>query len=73
MKDVFSDEFDVDKETEYANYLLLLKQIINNPDTKGLIRDDLLSYEEKGKTEFRHKVVWWNTNGTGHPGSNPAA
>jgi len=80
MIDVFSDEFDVEEEDEkkqncYTNYLLLLKQIYNNPDTMGLIRDDLLVHHENINREvFSHKVVWWvRNNGAGHNGLDATA
>jgi hypothetical protein len=66
--EIFSDEFDIDDKDEnsprrYENYLLLLKQIKNNPGTMGIIRDDLMQWVDKGQTVFMHKVVWWSSNG----------
>lgn len=79
MIDVFSDEFDVgdddtSKPNSYPNYLLLLKQIWNHPETMGLIRDDLMIYHENINREvFVHKVVWWNKNGVGCNGPDQTA
>lgn len=79
MFEVYSDVFDVDEEDTkkqncYQNYLLLLKQIKNNPETMGLIRDDLMLYHVNvNREEYSHKVVWWAVNGAGRIGPDQAA